>query len=242
MISNIPTVALCGLGGYGAGLDGSFGGLSQGGYSSYESASTAGYGAGASDAFLAGSGGASNEYYSSSTYGGVGGGVQGSSSGYGASFEQQGLAGAASAGGAGYNFNSSEQQASSATVYATDAQGLFKDPNPQVIRRPAAQGVQTLMQRVVVRFLQPPPVPPPGVSFPTNTRLSHDVNTLFFNYYSSLSLSKKFVHLNHLHHLPSIFVSNTSFSQVCHMSLRPSRTTTTTSTHIATSCYSGGTT
>lgn len=169
----IRTCFLRVLGGYGAAVDGSFDGASLGNYSSYESSSTAGFGAGANDAFLAGSGGVGSEYYSSSTYGVAGGGVQGSSSGYETSFEQQGLAGASLAGGAGYNFSSSEQQASSATVYATDAQGLFKDPNPQIIRRPAAQGTQTLTQRVVVRFLQPPPVPPPGVSFLRNDHSSH---------------------------------------------------------------------
>jgi len=43
---------------------------------------------------------------------------------------------------------------------------LFQDPNPpQVIRRPAAQGPITYRQNVSVRFLQPPPVPPPGVCF-----------------------------------------------------------------------------
>ncbi|CAF4719174.1 unnamed protein product, partial [Rotaria magnacalcarata] len=48
--------------------------------------------------------------------------------------------------------------------YATDAQGLFQDPNPQIIRRPATGGVQTYTQNIKVRFLQPPPIPPPGVS------------------------------------------------------------------------------
>ena len=43
---------------------------------------------------------------------------------------------------------------------------LFQDPNPpQVIRRPPQQGPITYQQNVSVRYLQPPPVPPPGVSF-----------------------------------------------------------------------------
>ncbi len=43
---------------------------------------------------------------------------------------------------------------------------LFQDPNPpQIIRRPPAQGPVTYRQNVSVRFLQPPPVPPPGVSY-----------------------------------------------------------------------------
>ncbi|CAF0722618.1 unnamed protein product [Rotaria sordida] len=40
---------------------------------------------------------------------------------------------------------------------------IFHDPNPpQIIRRPPAQGPITYRQNVSVRFLQPPPVPPPG--------------------------------------------------------------------------------
>ncbi|CAF4502274.1 unnamed protein product, partial [Rotaria sp. Silwood2] len=61
------------------------------------------------------------------------------------------------AGGAGYGSSAVSQ-----VHYATDAQGLFQDPNPQIIRRPAPGGVQTYTQNVRVRFLQPPPVPPPG--------------------------------------------------------------------------------
>lgn len=47
--------------------------------------------------------------------------------------------------------------------YETDAQGLFKDSNPQVIRKPATGGPLTYEQNIKIRFLQPPPVPPPGV-------------------------------------------------------------------------------
>ncbi|CAF5123207.1 unnamed protein product, partial [Rotaria sp. Silwood1] len=46
--------------------------------------------------------------------------------------------------------------------YASDAQGIYQDPNPQIIRRPNPTGVQTYTQNVRVQFLQPPPVPPPG--------------------------------------------------------------------------------
>lgn len=42
--------------------------------------------------------------------------------------------------------------------------GLFVDSNPQIIRRAATGGVQTYTQNIKIRFLQPPPVPPPGVS------------------------------------------------------------------------------
>ncbi|CAF4436592.1 unnamed protein product, partial [Rotaria magnacalcarata] len=38
----------------------------------------------------------------------------------------------------------------------------FNDPNPQIIRRAAVGGAVTYQQKILVRFLQPPPVPPPG--------------------------------------------------------------------------------
>jgi len=152
-------------GGYGIGLGGGVGGAAQGNYSSYESSSAAGYGAGAGEALLAGGGGGSNQYYSSSSsYGGLGAGTQASNSGLEFGYAQQGVSGASLASGASYGASNFAQQSSSSTVYATDAQGLFKDPNPEVIRRPAPGGGQTYVQKVVVRFLQPPPVPPPGVS------------------------------------------------------------------------------
>lgn len=76
-------------------------------------------------------------------------------------------------GGAGYgadlssaNYSSSSQNVA-VQRYATNAQGLFQDSNPQIIRRPAQGGNLTYTQNVRVRFLQPPPVPPPGVSFPS---------------------------------------------------------------------------
>ncbi|CAF2115095.1 unnamed protein product [Rotaria magnacalcarata] len=39
---------------------------------------------------------------------------------------------------------------------------IYKDPNPQIIRRAAAEGPLTYQQKVLVRFLQPPALPPPG--------------------------------------------------------------------------------
>jgi hypothetical protein len=105
-------------------------------------------------------GGVATGYESSSSY-------LSSNTGYGAT----GLTGAAGygaaglAGDAGYNVSSSNYSSSSAVQsYPTDAQGLFQDSNPQVIRRPAPGGSVTYTQNVRVRFLQPPPVPPPGVS------------------------------------------------------------------------------
>ncbi|CAF4991215.1 unnamed protein product, partial [Rotaria socialis] len=46
--------------------------------------------------------------------------------------------------------------------YETDAQGNFKDSNPQVIRRPAQNGPINYSQNIKVRFFQPPAPPPPG--------------------------------------------------------------------------------
>ena len=50
------------------------------------------------------------------------------------------------------------------TAQFTSAAGLFNDPNPQIIRRAATSGAVTYQQKILVRFLQPPAVPPPGVS------------------------------------------------------------------------------
>jgi hypothetical protein len=138
-------------------------------------------------AYLGSSGGVGDGYYSSSSsasYGGFGGGSD--QQGYsdasfvnGGASEQQGYSNASLVSGGGYGTNSFEQQSSSLTTnYATDAQGLYQDPNPQIIRRPAQGGGQTFTQRVVVRFLQPPPVPPPGVCI----SYSSCITLLFFNY------------------------------------------------------------
>lgn len=59
--------------------------------------------------------------------------------------------------------NMSNQQASTIYQENSNAQALFHDPNPQIMRRPATDPPRTYTQRVFVRFLQPPPVPPPGV-------------------------------------------------------------------------------
>ncbi|CAF1463588.1 unnamed protein product [Adineta ricciae] len=48
------------------------------------------------------------------------------------------------------------------TAQFTSAAGLFNDPNPQIIRRAATSGAVTYQQKILVRFLQPPAVPPPG--------------------------------------------------------------------------------
>ncbi len=75
----------------------------------------------------------------------------------------------------GYNSNSFEQQQQSSSVttnYATDAHGLYSDPNPHIIRRPAPGDAKVYTQRVLLKFLQPPPIPPPGVSNSTKHYLS----------------------------------------------------------------------
>jgi hypothetical protein len=59
-----------------------------------------------------------------------------------------------------YNSNNFEQQLSLVT---TNSSGLYNDPNPQIIRRPASEDAKIYMQRIFLKFLQPPPVPPPGV-------------------------------------------------------------------------------
>jgi hypothetical protein len=59
----------------------------------------------------------------------------------------------------------SASQSSTVQQYETDAQGNFKDSNPQVIKRPAQGGPLTYTQNIKVRFLQPPAVPPPGVRY-----------------------------------------------------------------------------
>jgi len=45
-----------------------------------------------------------------------------------------------------------------------DSNNVYKDPNPQIIKRAAIGGAVTYQQKILVRFLQPPPVPPPGVN------------------------------------------------------------------------------
>ena len=138
----------------------SFGaGAGAAGASSFESASfessSSGLGGGAEFAYAAGAGagagaGEASSFESSSFS---------SSANFGADAGAAALANVA-AGGSTFESSSSTTQVQQ---YAVDAQGLFKDPNPQIIRRAAIGGVQTYTQNIKVRFLQPPPVPPPGV-------------------------------------------------------------------------------
>jgi len=134
---------------YGAGLGAGYGGSSYES-SSFQSSSTGlggGYDASFAGAGLGGAAGYESSSYSTGAGYGAGAGV-----------------GAGLAVGGGFGGSSYETASSSTSVqqYATDAQGLFIDNNPQIVRRPAQGGVQTYTQNIQVRFLQPPPVPPPG--------------------------------------------------------------------------------
>ena len=123
--------------------------------------------------------------YESSTTGGAGGALTGDvvysgtgvgGAGYGSSsYESSYRSSVANVGGDVRNINVtgadatttnySATQSTTVQQYETDAQGNFKDANPQVIRRPAQGGPLTYTQNIKVRFLQPPAVPPPGVSY-----------------------------------------------------------------------------
>jgi hypothetical protein len=49
--------------------------------------------------------------------------------------------------------------------YRTDSRGFFLDPNPEVITRPDPGPATTYKQHITIRYLQPPPLPPMGVSY-----------------------------------------------------------------------------
>lgn len=112
--------------------------------------------------------------YESSTAGGAlggdlaygGGAAAYDGAGYGASSYESSQY-SSSVGGAGGDYSAGasgfSSQAGAVQQYQTDAQGLFKDSNPQIVRRPAPGGNLTYTQNIKVRFLQPPPIPPPGV-------------------------------------------------------------------------------
>jgi hypothetical protein len=163
----------------GAGGAGQFGISGAGGAGQYDLSGAGGAG---------GSFGSSYESSSYSSAGGVGGGL-GVDGGYAgaSSFESSGLGldadavggssfqssfESSTAGGAGYDLGVISQAAgytaetnASWSRYGAEVTGagLYIDANPQIIRRPAS-GVQTYTQNIKIRFLQPPPVPPPGVS------------------------------------------------------------------------------
>lgn len=114
----------------------------------YETTSSTGY----NEGFL----GNNNAYYSASS----------SASSFDG-LNQQGFTGTTFTNGSTNN-NFGQKSPTVTNTYNINAQGLYQDPNPQVIRRPAVGGAQTYTQRVTVKFLKPPPLPPPGVSIFSN--------------------------------------------------------------------------
>lgn len=150
-------------------------------------------------------------------------GVAGGESSFG-SFEQSSFSstsGAVSGGFEAANFADASVSSGETTGFASQStvdssyqqqiqlaagsnQNIFHDPNPQIVRRPAQGGNLTYTQNIRVRFLQPPPVPPPGVSY-SDYQHSMCFTRSFYVLYYSHSSSKKFVHLSHLHH--HLFVS-----------------------------------
>lgn len=87
------------------------------------------------------------------------------------------------------------------TTEYTSTGKIYHDPNPQIIRRASTGDVVTYQQKILVRFLQPPPIPPPGVKMQFHLFFLY----ICFSFYSLL-LSKKFVHHNHLHRHHLLFV------------------------------------
>jgi hypothetical protein len=118
-------------------------------------------GAGFGGAGLGGAGYGSSSYESS--YSSLGGNAGGDLASVGGGYNAGGAAGLSSTDLTSSSYSSS--QTTAVQQYETDAQGLFKDTNPQIIRRPAPGGALTYTQNIKVRFLQPPAIPPPGVSF-----------------------------------------------------------------------------
>jgi hypothetical protein len=51
------------------------------------------------------------------------------------------------------------------TIYSTDEHGFYLDPNPEIITCQDPSPALVYKQNIAIRFLQPPPLPPPGVSF-----------------------------------------------------------------------------
>ncbi|CAF0737672.1 unnamed protein product [Adineta steineri] len=143
---------------------GALGGANYGASFGSEVASGLAGGAGYGAAGLAGSSEYESSSFSSSTGYGAGGAGYGAAGLAGSSgYEAASFGGSAGYGSAGYGASSSESvNTTSVQRYATDSRGLFQDSNPQIIRRPAPGGPLTYTQNIRVRFLQPPPIPPPG--------------------------------------------------------------------------------
>jgi hypothetical protein len=109
-----------------------------------------------------GNGGYSSyEQSSYSSSGGGGGGTGAFDANVTSGIDLAGAAAGASSSSSSFEASNTQQHVQQ---YPTNAQGLFQDPNPQIIRRPAQGGHVTYTQNIKIRFLQPPAVPPPGVS------------------------------------------------------------------------------
>jgi hypothetical protein len=155
-----------GAGQVGVGFGGAGGGFESSSFESSSYSSTGG--ALGLDAGLAGVGGASSYELSGLSSGaGFNAGALGGASYQSSSYES-------STGGVGFDVAAVNQAASYTaetnaawSQYGAEvrAAGLYVDANPQIIRRQAPGGVQTYTQNIKIRFLQPPAVPPPGVSY-----------------------------------------------------------------------------
>jgi hypothetical protein len=132
--------------------------------SSYESSGySAGGGGGAysAESGLAAAGGISSYESSGVALDAGAGNFQSSSSS--STFESGAAGFDASVAGQAANYSAESNAAWSRYGAEVRGAGLYFDANPQIIRRQAAGGVQTYTQNIKVRFLQPPPIPPPGV-------------------------------------------------------------------------------
>ncbi|CAF1085682.1 unnamed protein product [Adineta steineri] len=106
--------------------------------------------------------------FDANTSAGIGGFDASSASSYGAggieasSASAVGYGGGETAGASSSTFETTSSQNQVQVNGGANAQNLYQDPNPQIIRRPAQGGPVTYTQNVKIRFLQPPPIPPPG--------------------------------------------------------------------------------
>lgn len=120
--------------------------------------------------------------------------------------EPSNFRGASFASSGGYGSATVDRPLPAITNYPTDAQGLYQDPSPQIVRRSALGAPQVYTQRVIVKFLQPPPISNPGVStILFNPDTGVDCIARLTSY--SRSSSKKSGHLNRRLLLLSSFVS-----------------------------------
>ena len=78
--------------------------------------------------------------------------------------------------------------------YSPDSGDLFIDPNPEIITRPDPRQPPTYTQKVTIRYLQPPPLPPSNVNsfFVTLYFCFLNQKVILFS-----KIIKKFIHLHH---------------------------------------------